>query len=154
MKTEIEIQTNLPQLAEGITREIGDLTMQVALSIEAEAKRLIQQSQPSGRTYRRGAITKLASQRLLTLGLQLSRKRAGHVIAGYRFHRASARGEPPANDTSNLVNSMKSRRTGAASSELAINAGYAGFLEFPEFLGRPFVSPAIDFTIEHVVPTL
>lgn len=154
MKFEIDIQANLPELAQGITREIGDVAMGVALGIESEAKRLIQQSQPSGRTYRRSAITKPTTQRLLSLGLRPSRSRLGKVIAGYKFHRASARGEPPANDTSNLVNSMKARRTGKASAELAINAGYAGLLEPPAKLSRPFVTPAIEFTLEHVLPTL
>ena len=160
MKTEIEIQANLPALAEGITREIGDVAMKVALSIEAEAKRLIQQSQPTGRVYRRAAITKPATQSLLALGLRLSRSRAGKVIAGYRFHRASAPGQPPANETSNLVNSMKAKRTGKTFAELRINAGYAGILD-PEtplagskLAPRPFVGPAIDFTLEHVLPTL
>lgn len=157
MKTEIEIRVNLPELAEGITREIGDVAFKVALSIESEAKRLIQQSTPTGRTYRRAAITKPASQRLLGLGLRLSRSKVAKVIVGYKFHRASAKGQPPANDTSNLVNSMRARRTGRASAELAINAGYAGYLE-PDptrpTLERPFVAPAIDFTLERVLPTL
>jgi hypothetical protein len=154
LRTEIVINANLPEMAEGITRDIGDVAMQVALGIEAEAKRLIQQTAPAGRIYRRAAILRATSQRLLKLGLKASRSRAGKVVAGYKFHRASAKGQPPANDTSNLVNSMKARRTGKASAELAINAGYAGFLEPPAPLGRPFVAPAIDFTLEHVLPTL
>jgi len=154
LKYEIEIRANLPALAEGVTREIGDVALQVALGIEAEAKRLIQQSTPTGRTYRRAPITRAASRRLLALGLKLSRSQPGRVIAGYKFHRASAIGQPPANDTSNLVNSMKARRRGKSSAELAINAGYAGFLEPPAKLRRPFVSPAIEFTLERVLPAL
>jgi len=154
LNAEITIKADLPKLADGITREIGDVAMGVALGIEGEAKRLIQQTVPTGRVYRRSEITKPASQRLLALGLRLSKKRQGEIIAGYRFHRASAAGQPPANDSSHLVNSMKARRTGEASAELAINAGYAGILEDPNKLNRPFVFPAIDFTLEHVLPTL
>ena len=154
MKAEIEIQANLPELAQGITREIGDVAFKVATAIEAEAKRLIQQSSPSGRTYRRGAITRRGTAKLIALGYRVSRSRPGKVIVGARFHRASAKGQPPANDTSNLVNSMKARRTGKASAELAINAGYAGRLEPPAPLGRPFVAPAIECTLERVLPTL
>jgi hypothetical protein len=148
----ITIPVHLPSISDGIARDIGDLALQVALSIEAEAKREIQQSQPHGRVYRRAAVTALASQRLLDIGLRLSDRRKGHVIVGYRIHRASAPGEPPTNDTSALVNSMKAKRTGKSSAELAINAGYAGILEFE--INRPFVQPAIDFTLANVLPTL
>ncbi len=154
MKAEIVIHANLPELAEGVTRDIGDVAWQVATGIEGEAKRLIQQSIPTGRTYRRGAINKRATVSLLQMGLRLSKRRQGQIVAGYRFHRASAPGQPPANDTSNLVNSMKARRTGEMSAEMAVNAGYAGVLEDPEGLNRPFVMPAIDFVLENVVPKL
>jgi hypothetical protein len=40
------------------------------------------------------------------------------------------------------------------SAVLEINAGYAGILEDPEGLNRPFVMPAIDFVLENVVPSL
>ena len=154
MKAEIVIQADLPELMEGITRDIGDVAWQIAASVEGEAKRLIQQSTPTGRTYRRGAINKRASLGLLKAGFELSKRRQGQIVAGYRFHRASARGQPPANDTSNLVNSLKARRTGEMSAEVDINAGYAWFLENPEGLDRPFVMPAIDFVLENVVPNL
>jgi hypothetical protein len=154
MHGDIQILVNLPELAEGITRDIGDVAMQIATGIEGEAKRLIQQTVPAGRTYRRGAINRPANSKLLGMGLKLSRTRQGRVVAGYSFHRASAPGQPPANDTSNLVNSIKAKRTGEVSATLDINAGYAGFLEPPADLNRPFVAPAIDFVLENVLPNL
>lgn len=156
MKIEIVIQANLPQLAEGLTRDIGEVAMQVVLGIEGEAKRLIQQSTPHGRVYRRGPITRPASQRLLAIGLKLSKTKPGQIIAGSKFHRASAPGEPPASDTANLVNSIRAKRTGAMSAELDINAGYAGLLEAgtARMAPRPFVFPAIDFVLEQVLPNL
>lgn len=154
MQSEIKILVNLSELAEGITRDIGDVAMQIATGIEGEAKRLIQQTVPAGRTYRRGAINRPASSKLLALGLKLSRTHQGSVVAGYSFHRASAPGQPPANDTSNLVNSIKAKRSGEMSAELDINAGYAGFLEPPAGLNRPFVAPAIDSVLEHLLPNL
>lgn len=162
MNIEIKIGADLPKLTEGLTQEVGDLAWQIASGVEAEAKRLIQHSVPAGRTYRRGELNKAASIPLLRLGLQFSKRRQGQVIAGYRFHRASAAGQPPAVDTANLVNSMRAKRTGAMSAELAVNAAYAGYLEPPfageteveGLLNRPFLAPAIDFVLEHVLPTL
>jgi hypothetical protein len=162
LNIEIKIGADLPTLTEGITQELGDLAWQIVSGIEAEAKRLMEHSIPTGRTYRRGELNKAASISLLRLGLQFSKRRQGQVIAGYRFHRASAAGQPPAVDTANLVNSMRAKRTGAMSAELAVNAAYAGYLEPPfageteveGLLNRPFLAPAIDFVLEHVLPTL
>ena len=97
------------------------------------------------------------------MGLQFSRRREGQVVAGYRFHRASAPGEPPTVDTSNLVNSIRAKRAGAMSAELMVNAAYAGFLEPPfegetgtegGLLNRPFLAPAIDFVLANPLPIL
>jgi len=162
MNVEIKIGANLPKLAESVETDVGDLAWQIAAGVEAEAKRLMQQSAPTGRTYRRSEINKPASIALLRMGLQFSKRRQGAVVAGYRFHRASAPGEPPSPDTTNLVNSIRAKRTGAMSAEVAVNAGYAGFLEPPfagetgveGLLNRPFLAPAIDFVLENVLPTL
>lgn len=156
MNVEITLDANLPELGEGLVRDIGDVAFKVVTAIEAEAKRLIQHSVPGGRTYRRGEINKPASMRLIDMGLQMSRRRQGQVVSGFRFHRASAPGQPPATDTANLVNSMRARRTGKTSAELAINAGHAGLLEFgtDDMAPRPFVMPSIDFVLENAVPTL
>jgi hypothetical protein len=158
LNIEIKIGADLPKLTEGITSEIGDVAWQIASGVESEAKRLMQHSIPTGRTYRRAEINKAASITLLRLGLQLSKRRQGQVVAGYRFHRASAPGEPPAVDTANLVNSMRAKRTGPMSAELMVNAAYAGFLEPPfegetgveGLLNRPFLAPAIEFTLNHL----
>jgi hypothetical protein len=158
LNIEIKIGANLPKLMEGIEHEIGDLAWQIVAGVEGEAKRLMQQSTPTGRTYRRGEINKPASIVLLRMGLQFSKRRQGAVVAGFRFHRASAAGQPPAPDTTNLVNSMRAKRTGAMSAELQVNAAYAGLLEPPfegeggleGLLNRPFLAPAIDFTLDHL----
>jgi hypothetical protein len=159
LNIEIKIGADLPKLTEGINSEIGDVAWQIAAGVEAEAKRLMEHSVPTGRTYRRGEINKAASIPLLRIGLQFSKRRQGQVVAGYRFHRASAPGEPPAVDLANLVNSMRAKRTGQMSAELAVNASYAGFLEPPfegesglqGLLNRPFLAPSIDYVLEHVL---
>jgi hypothetical protein len=167
LNVEIKIGADLPKLMEGVTDDIGDLAFQIASRVEAEAKRLLQHTVPMGRTYRvrhnkgerQPEITRVASLSLQRMGFRLSKRREGQVVVGYKLRRASAPGQPPATDTANLVNSMRAKRTGQMSAELAINASYAGFLEPPiagetgvseGLLNRPFVGPAIDFVLDHL----
>lgn len=99
--------------------------------IEARAKASLSGPR-SGLTYRRGAIR--------------SRRKAdrGSVI-GYKFHRASAPGEPPATDTGHLGNSIRSRMTGKTEGEVTVGAEYAAALELgsAHIAPRPFFGPAV-----------
>lgn len=156
MRLIFEIERDLSELAESLGVEVGDFVVTTAYRIEAEAKTLIQHGSPAGRTYRRGAINKAASQRLLSMGFRLSRKSPGRVVAGYNFHRASAPGQPPATDTGNLVNLINAHPTGPASAEVDFNAAYAGLLEMGtgHMAPRPYVGRSIDMALERAMSSL
>lgn len=106
--------------------------------LEAEIKETIIKSTPLGRTYRRAAITKRASKANLAIGLKRSRKNSSRVVAGSEFHRASRRGQPPARDTGQLINSIRARRSGMMRTTVAAGVRYAEILDDPKRLDRPF----------------
>lgn len=64
----------------------------------------------------------------------------------YGSHQASAPGEPPANKTGNLANSVSTVRLGATSHFVKVAAYYSGFLESGTYkmAPRPFIEPAIE----------
>jgi hypothetical protein len=64
----------------------------------------------------------------------------------YGAHRASAPGDPPANDTSNLVNSGRVYKRGKLTRHITFNAEYAAPLEFgsKKMAARPFMLPTIN----------
>lgn len=98
----------------------------------------IRLSRPSGRTYRRGAITAKFSKRKHS-GLRL-RTKAGtnRVITGAKFHRASAPGQPPAIDTGRLLNSIRIVRAGSNRYIIGTGVVYAAVLDNEKKLNRPF----------------
>lgn len=156
MRLIFEIQRDLGKLAESLEEDVNEFVVKTAFRIEAEAKALIQHSSPSGRTYRRGAIHKAASKRLVSAGYRISRRSPGKVIVGYKFHRASAPGQPPATDSSNLVNNINARPTGLAQAEVNFNAAYSGLLEFGtgRMAPRPHVERAINMALDRTLPSL
>lgn len=151
-----EIHCDLRELAQSLEADVDDLVVKTAFRIEAEAKTLIQHSSPSGRTYRRGAINKAASRRLLGEGYRLSRKSPGKVVTGYKIHRASAPGQSPATDTGHLANAIGVSQMGRGHAEVNFNAEYAGLLEMGtgRMAARPYVERAIDTVLERTLPNL
>lgn len=93
---------------------------------------------PSGRTYRRGALTRRATIANLAAGFRRSRLNRNRVIVGANFHRASAKGQPPAVDTAGLLNSIRAKKTGQMRSTVATSKKYADILDDPKRLDRPF----------------
>lgn len=118
-------------------RKILDTAVQEsAIELESEIKQTILDSTPRGRLYRRGAITKRASKNNSFL-----RKVAGNskrVIAGSKFHRASAKGQPFATDTGGLLNSIRAKKTAELKAKVATNKNYAPRLDDKNKLDRPF----------------
>lgn len=127
----------------GIPIERLDLAVQTSgAELERDIKENIQQSTPAGRTYRRGAIIRKPSRRTAGLGLQNASRGRG-IIVGFKFHRASARGQAPAIDTGRLINSIAARRIGIMRARVGVSVSYALPLDDPEGLYRPFFSSRV-----------
>jgi hypothetical protein len=79
-----------------------------AIDLVGKIKLTIRESEPQGRTYRRGRISKTESKATKALGLKTFTTKSGktRAITGYYFHRASAPGQPPAVDTGGLIGSI------------------------------------------------
>jgi hypothetical protein len=75
-----------PEAVRFIENKVDDLEMKLAEQIVIESRRLIDESTPTGRLYRRKAFGRGAVR---GLGVRASGP-------GRRFHRASAPGQPPA----------------------------------------------------------
>jgi hypothetical protein len=128
----IKHDLNLPE-------EIEAMTEKFAEQIPIEARRIIDESPPRGRLYRRGAITGRRTQAGLRMGLKPRGKT--RMITGTRIHRASAPGQPPAVDSGRLRREIKVRRSGRGKFQVIFAAPYAGIVEYK--LNRPFAFPAI-----------
>jgi len=117
-------------------------------TLEVETGIKVRMRQPkTGRTYRRGAITRRASKRSRSLGLRERTTRGGQrlAIVGAKIHRASAPGEAPAVDLGALVNSfvtriegLHGRITSPLAKALLLETGTA------RIAARPSVGPAVE----------
>lgn len=127
---------------------LGKIVQESGAELEGEIKRTMlpatRKEQPSGRTYRRGAITKNATKPLLALGLRRRKGNAKRVVAGSNFHRASKKGQAPAVDTGGLVNSIRAKKTGEMRSTISAGKAYAEPLDNPNKLDRPFFSSTAE----------
>lgn len=111
---------------------------QSALELETDIKENMAGSRAAGITYKIGNITRRESRK--TKGLKLRKAKNGQLIVGARFHRASARGQPPAIRTGRLINSIRARQIGAVPPRfrVATSVKYAAPLDDPNGLNRPF----------------
>jgi hypothetical protein len=130
-----------------IAKEIEEIQRRIAEQVPIEARRIIDESTPSGKTYRRKAITTRRTKAKERIGLQKRGKT--RLISGYGFHRASAKGQAPAKDTGKLYRNIKVLRRSATEYRVVFGAPYAGYLEFN--LDRPFILPAIEAAVTKVL---
>ncbi len=135
----LNIKVTAHGVPEQVMRDIDKLEKELAYRIVDEARTLMDESVPSGRLYRRGGFKRGASR-----GLRLQGGRARGL--GTRIHRASAPGQPPAEDTGRLYKDITVRRMGSGKYRVRFGAPYIGFLEFK--LNRPVVIPAIERAVE------
>jgi hypothetical protein len=124
-----------------IQRDIEKFEKELAYRIVDEARTLMDSSIPAGRLYRRGGF-----RRGMSRGLRGQRARG----VGTRIHRASAPGQPPAEDTGRLYREITVRRMSSGRYRVRFGASYAGFLEFGtgRLRMRPFVMPAIERAVQ------
>lgn len=113
--------------------------------LEADIKTNIQRSRPTGRTYRRAPIVRKESRRNSGLRLRKLRRPGGSVlIVGYTFHRASAPGQPPAINSSRLINSIRGLKIAKFRFRINVGVEYGLPLDDPAGLNRPFFSSRVD----------
>ena len=110
-------------------KALDDAVLASAGELQGAIQKNIDDSVPAGRVYRVGTLTKAATKPLLALGLKTRKGNAKRVITGSRIHRASAPGQPPAVDTTNLLNSIRAAKTGEMRATVAAGAEYAAALE-------------------------
>jgi HK97 gp10 family phage protein len=137
---DLKITIEAGNIAEEIARDIDKLEQELAYRIVEESRALMDSSTPHGRLYRRGRFMARQSR-----GLSGSRARG----PGSRIHRASAPGQPPAEDTGKLYREITVRRLKSGHYRVRFGARYAGYLEFgtSRMAARPFVLPAIDTAV-------
>lgn len=109
-----------------------------AQELETKLKVNINSSTPAGRLYRRRAITGRRTQKAIKQGFRPVKGASTRIVVGYRFHRASAWGQPPARDTDTLYKSLKVRRNGDYGIKASVKAPGVKFLDDPDYLNRLF----------------
>lgn len=135
----LSITINAGNLPEEIARDIDKIEQELAYRIVEESRALMDGSTPRGRLYRRGRFRARQSRGL-----------GGRARGpGTRIHRASAPGQPPAEDTGKLYREITVRRLKSGHYRVRFGARYAGFLEFgtSRMAARPYVLPAIDTAV-------
>ena len=111
--TTVKISEPILQDPERLSQALEKVVAEQAFEIERDIKEQIR-APKSGRTYRRGPITKRASKATRGLGLREYTTKRGftRAIVGYKFHRASAPGEAPAEDSGAAIGSILTKPTG------------------------------------------
>ena len=162
LKVTLKLESRLFQ-AEAFRRDLQQVVTRAAFGVEANAKVRIQQGAKTGRTYRRRAIVKVVgakqARELTRLGFKPARADAPHkMIVGYRIHRASAPGESPASDSTNLANSIQAKPATVTAigvaGEVRVVAAYGEALETGasgtgrkrtgRIAARPYLAPALS----------
>ena len=125
---------------EDLTKEFADFPKELAAEIPNAARQIIDESTPSGRLYKRRIFTGRRTKALENLGLKTRGKT--RIEIGRRFHRASAKGQPPAKDTGKFYRNIKAR-----GNTVLFSTPYAAHVEDI----RPFLDKAIIRAIETVL---
>lgn len=132
-------------IAVAIGKDVEALEQEFAYRIVDEARTLIDSSVPRGRLYRRGGFKRGESRGLNT---GVGRRARG---PGIRIHRASAPGQPPAEDTGRTYGNITVRRMKSGHYRIRFG-GAAGYLEVgtKRMKPRPYIIPAIERAAEKV----
>lgn len=137
----VNITVNTLGVAATIDKDVEKLEQELAYRIVDEARTMIDSSTPTGRLYRRGSFGRRHSR-------GFGQRAAG---PGTRIHRASAPGQPPAEDTGRTYRDISVRRMGKGNYRVRFG-GVAGYLEFGtrNMKPRPFIIPAIENAVQKV----
>lgn len=120
----ISIETEIPNIEELADEQIFDILTYTTFGLEREMSVLMASSEPSGRIYKRGKTE----------------------------HQASAPGEPPAIDTTNLFQSISADiNENDLAGEITM-AEYGLFLETgtDKIEARPFIEPSLENVLKEL----
>jgi hypothetical protein len=156
----LTISGDLKALGNVIEGDIEKWQQELAYRIVDESRRIMDESTPRGRVYRRGSIKGRRTKQGIVAGLRESGKT--RMIVGYRIHRASAPGQPPAEDSGKTYRDITVRRMSKGTYRVRFG-GAAGYLEFGTYarssrggsmgphrggmLARPYIIPAIEAAV-------
>lgn len=137
----------LPIYAASLAPQVGQVVRGTLARIEARAK-LSLSGPKHGLVYRRGRVGRRMTRSLAGAGLRTYQTRGGTLMAivSYKFHRASAPGEPPATDTGALANSIRAEMLDATNGVVGSALVTAPILEFGggRLAPRPWLGPAAE----------
>jgi hypothetical protein len=133
-ETRITIQGN-----GDVSPEIAQFITDLANNIPVKTREVIDESTPRGRIYRRGGIR----GRFLK-SLRRAPGTKTRAITGSRFHRASAKGQPPAKDSGELYRRIRVLNRGGFAKSVRFDAPHAGLVEET----RPFIDESLRRAIE------
>ena len=122
-----------------IAKEFANFPKDLASEIPNAARQIIDESTPSGRLYKRRIFTGRRTKALENLGLRTRGKT--RIEVGRRFHRASAKGQPPAKDSGKFYRNIR-----VSGSSVLFDTPYAEHVENM----RPFLDKAIIRAIETI----
>lgn len=137
----VDIKVSAHNVGADIERDVDKLEKELAYRIVDEARILMDSSTPSGRLYRRGSFRRGQSRGLGARARGM----------GTRIHRASAPGQPPAEDTGRTYRDINVRRMAKGTYRVRFG-GAAGYLEFGtrNMRERPYIIPAIQKAVDKV----
>jgi hypothetical protein len=115
---------------------LAKVVSETAFEVEADIKERMR-APKTGRTYRRGVLTRKSSKATRSLGLRERTSKGGArlAIVGSKLHRASAPGEAPAVDHGALINSVRAVPDGLHATIFS-SVVYAAALEHGVFYSR------------------
>lgn len=115
--------------------KINQALAESAVELDEDLHSYIDQSDPQGRIYR---LRTLTSRRTAQNVGHRRRGTSSRVVVGAEFYRASAPGQPPAKRTGALYRGITVKRIGNTSIRASVDKKYAGILDDPNRLNRPF----------------
>lgn len=138
METRIRVENPNPDTELAVIKIIDSITELIPFA----ARKIIDESTPRGRLYRKGPITARFSRKLEKQGF--SRVGKSRIKVGTRIHRASAKGQPPAKDTGLLYNKIRVLKAGKYTRRIRFDAPYSAKVNET----RPYIEPAINLALE------
>jgi hypothetical protein len=118
------------------------------LELEADIKTVLNigNQNARGKTVKRGRITAAVTKLTKALGLPTFTTKKGkeRAITGYKFHRQSLQGDPPATDSGGLIGSIEGKPIAELKGRVSVGKKYGQYLDNPAKLNRPFFRTTVE----------